>query len=88
MKPVAIYARVSTERQKVQETIASQTAVLLEHAASQADVEEGQNEALLTGMSEILHRVEGLEKQILQLEHQIVNRLDAGTSAAANPGSE
>ena len=35
MKPVAIYARVSSERQKEQETIASQTAALLEHAAKQ-----------------------------------------------------
>ena len=35
MKPIAIYARVSSERQKEQETIASQTAALLEHAASQ-----------------------------------------------------
>ena len=35
MKPVAIYARVSSERQKEQETIASQIAALLEHAASQ-----------------------------------------------------
>ncbi len=35
MKPVAIYARVSSERQKEQETIASQTAALLEHATKQ-----------------------------------------------------
>jgi site-specific DNA recombinase len=35
MKPVAIYARVSSERQKEQETIASQTAVLREYAARQ-----------------------------------------------------
>src|SRR5438067_7391508 len=35
MKPVAIYARVSSERQKEQQTIASQAAMLLEHAASQ-----------------------------------------------------
>jgi site-specific DNA recombinase len=35
MKPVAIYARVSSERQKEQETIASQTEALLEHAAQQ-----------------------------------------------------
>jgi site-specific DNA recombinase len=35
MKPIAIYARVSSERQKEQETIASQTTALLEHAASQ-----------------------------------------------------
>jgi site-specific DNA recombinase len=34
MKPVAIYARVSSDRQKEQETIASQTAALLEHATS------------------------------------------------------
>lgn len=36
MKPVAIYARVSSERQKEQETIASQTVALLEHAASRS----------------------------------------------------
>lgn len=36
MKAVAIYARVSSERQKEQETIASQTAALLEHAASRS----------------------------------------------------
>jgi len=35
MKPVAIYARVSSERQKEQETIASQIMALLEHAANQ-----------------------------------------------------
>ena len=36
MKPVAIYARVSSERQKEQETIASQTAALLDHAKGQS----------------------------------------------------
>jgi site-specific DNA recombinase len=35
MKPVAIYARVSSERQKEQETIASQVAALEEYARSQ-----------------------------------------------------
>jgi site-specific DNA recombinase len=35
MKPVAIYARVSSERQKEQATIVSQTTVLLEHAVQQ-----------------------------------------------------
>jgi site-specific DNA recombinase len=35
MKPIAIYARVSSERQKEQETISSQIAALLEYAASQ-----------------------------------------------------
>jgi len=36
MKPVAIYARVSSERQKEQETITSQTAALMEHASLQS----------------------------------------------------
>ena len=36
MKPVAIYARVSSERQKEQETITSQTAALLEFAANKS----------------------------------------------------
>lgn len=35
MKPVAIYARVSSERQREQETIASQTAALLARAKEQ-----------------------------------------------------
>ncbi len=35
MKPIAMYARVSSERQKEQETIASQIAALLEHATKQ-----------------------------------------------------
>ena len=35
MKPVALYARVSSERQREQETITSQTAALLEHVRSQ-----------------------------------------------------
>ena len=35
MKPIAIYARVSSERQREQETIGSQTAALLEHATNQ-----------------------------------------------------
>src|SRR5204863_2122459 len=48
----------------------------LEHAAKQTDIEEGQNEALLKGMAEVLHRVEGLEQRILELEQQIVSRLD------------
>src|SRR6266536_4626618 len=36
MKPIAIYARVSSERQREQETIASQTAALLERAKEQS----------------------------------------------------
>jgi uncharacterized membrane protein len=55
----------------------------LEHAASEADLEEKQNLELLEGNKaleqsngEILKRVEGLEKRILDLETSIVARLD------------
>ena len=34
MKTAAVYARVSSERQKEEKTIASQTAALMEHAQS------------------------------------------------------
>jgi uncharacterized membrane protein len=53
----------------------------LEHAATKADVEEKQNERLLHGNTEILHRVERLEERILELEQSIkaaVERLDGG----------
>ena len=53
----------------------------LEHAAEKADVEEKQNERLLHGNTEILHRVERLEETILELEKSIksaVERLDGG----------
>jgi uncharacterized membrane protein len=49
----------------------------LEHAASEADIEDAQNERLLTGNTEILKRVEGLEQKILELEQRIMERLDA-----------
>ena len=52
----------------------------LEHAAHEADVEEAQNERLLHGNTEILHRVEALEQRILQLETNILARLDTGRS--------
>ena len=55
----------------------------LEHAASEADLEEQQNVALLEGNKaisegngEILKRVEGLEQRILELESKILGRLD------------
>ena len=55
----------------------------LEHAASEADIEEQQNLELLEGNkalvqtnSEILKRVEGLEQRILELESSILGRLD------------
>ena len=50
----------------------------LEHAADEADIEEKQNEQLLTGNTEILRRVEALEGRILELEKNILARLDAG----------
>ena len=47
----------------------------LEHAASEVDVEEQQNEQLLRGNTEILKRVQGLEEQILAFEKRIIERL-------------
>jgi uncharacterized membrane protein len=47
----------------------------LEHAASEADVEEQQNEQLLRGNSEILAHVQRLEEQILAVEQRIMERL-------------
>jgi uncharacterized membrane protein len=52
----------------------------LEHAAAEADIEEEQNERLLTGNTEILKRVEGLEQQILEVEKRIVERLERQSS--------
>ena len=55
----------------------------LEHAASEADIEEKQNLELLEGNKaisqsngEILKRVEGLEQRILEMESSILGRLD------------
>jgi uncharacterized membrane protein len=55
----------------------------LEHAATEADIEEKQNVELLEGNraisqsnGEILKRVEGLEQRILDLESSILGRLD------------
>jgi len=50
----------------------------LEHAASEADVEERQNEELLKGNRQILEHVEKLEERILALEQRIVGRLESG----------
>jgi uncharacterized membrane protein len=49
----------------------------LEHAAAEADLEEEQNERLLSGNTEILKRVEGLEQKILELEKRIMERLES-----------
>ena len=48
----------------------------LEHAAEEADIEEQQNRQLLEGNTQILQRIEGLEKRILEMEKAIVGRLD------------
>ena len=50
----------------------------LEHAASEADIEEKQNVELLSGNREILQRVEALEQRILDLEKNILGRLGGG----------
>ena len=47
----------------------------LEHAASEADLEEKQNDRLLRGNTEILEHVAALENQILQLEKRIIAAL-------------
>jgi uncharacterized membrane protein len=53
----------------------------LEHAASEADIEDRQNQELLHGNTEILRRIEGLEQRILQLEKNILDRLAGGPEA-------
>lgn len=58
----------------------------LEHAAAEADIEEKQNERLLTGNREILDRVVKLEETILSLELQIkkaIERLDGDIAPPA-----
>jgi uncharacterized membrane protein len=55
----------------------------LEHAASEADIEESQNRQLLEGNAEILRRVEGLEHRILQLETSILAAIEGTTRGGA-----
>ncbi|MGI8658417.1 MAG: DUF1003 domain-containing protein [Candidatus Limnocylindria bacterium] len=50
----------------------------LEHAATQSDVEERQNEELLLGNRAILEHVAKLEERILELDRRIVGLLEAG----------
>ena len=47
----------------------------LEHAAAEADIEDEQNRRLLDGNREILKRVEGLERRILELESSILTAI-------------
>jgi uncharacterized membrane protein len=61
----------------------------LEHAASEADIEDAQNHEILAGNAEILRRVEGLERRILELETSILAALDGrtpDTTANKRPG--
>ncbi|MEO5704904.1 MAG: DUF1003 domain-containing protein [Candidatus Limnocylindrales bacterium] len=62
----------------------------LEHAASEADIEEKQNVELLEGNRqlsegnrEILKQVQALEQRILDLEKNILSRLGNGDAPAA-----
>jgi uncharacterized membrane protein len=48
----------------------------LEHAASEADIEEEQNKRLLDGNTEILKLVAALEQRILELEKSILAAID------------
>lgn len=48
----------------------------LEHAAAEADIEDEQNRRLLEGDVEILKRVEGLEKRILDTETSILAAIE------------
>jgi uncharacterized membrane protein len=54
----------------------------LEHAATEADVEERQNEDLLKGNREILEHVQALEERILELERRIIAGLAADPRGA------
>lgn len=56
----------------------------LEHAAAEADIEDAQNRQLLEGNVEILKRVVGLEKRILELEASILAAIKDG--GARSPG--
>jgi uncharacterized membrane protein len=57
----------------------------LEHAATEADIEEKQNEELLTGNTRILEQVATLEQRILDLEKNILAAV--GQSPAARPNT-
>ena len=58
----------------------------LEHAASEADVEEKQNERLLGGNTEILKGVAALEQRILSLEQSILAQVKADAATRPGPG--
>ena len=55
----------------------------LEHAAAETDIEDAQNRELLDGNIQILKRVEGLEKQILDLEKSILAAIEGRSGGGA-----
>ena len=59
----------------------------LEHAASEADLGEQQNDELLRGNTEILKRIVALEEQILALEKTIIGLLRPGPGEPPRGGS-
>ncbi len=59
----------------------------LEHAAMQADVEEGQNERLLTGLTDVLTHVETIEHRILDLEQHILELEQGILTRIIGPGA-
>jgi uncharacterized membrane protein len=59
----------------------------LEHAADQSDVEEKQNERLLSGNTAILKKVEALEERILELEKHILAALEDKDHRHGDAGS-
>ena len=67
---------------------AARDRMTLEHAAGEADIEEAQNVELLRGNTEILKRVEALERHILDLESVILARMPvAADSSAGEPAA-
>lgn len=59
---------------------AARDRMVLEHAASEADLEFQQNLDLLAGNTQILERIEGLEQRILELERSILAAIASGES--------
>jgi uncharacterized membrane protein len=66
---------------------AARDRLTLEHAATQTDVEEQQNERILTGLTEVLSRVQRLEEHILELEQAILTRVEASPATGGSGAS-
>lgn len=65
---------------------ATRDRMTLEHTADEADKEDRQNQELLRGMSQVLARVEALERRILSLEESIAHAVagrEAGDTSAS-----